>query len=151
MYRRFCSSMVPKINIPTLLQNPSLVINSLPQTPSELWTCLSLSLSSFFYCTVLSLKQVSLVWVLVWFFSFNLSLSCLSLKFSYFLFLDDEWKEQVSFHSMSMARAWTSSSHLQVHGLRNSHPTWSSFRHQKKLLGPCSTAFKALPSPFSTW
>ncbi|XP_015889267.4 growth-regulating factor 5 isoform X2 [Ziziphus jujuba] len=46
MYRRFCSSMVPEINIPTLLQSPSLVINH--TTPLLLYFPLNLSLFQYY-------------------------------------------------------------------------------------------------------
>lgn len=82
------------------------------------------------------------------FYSYSIFLQeqALFLWFLFYPFFYDEWKKQVSFYSFSMARAWTSSSYLQIHGFRYQHSTWSSLHYQKKLL----RLNKALTSPVST-
>ena len=58
---------------------------------------------------------------------------------------EDECKKQVSFHSITMARAWTSRSYLQIHSVRSTNPNWSHLRCQKKLR--LFIDFKAISSP----
>ena len=153
MYRRFCSPMVPEINIPTLLQRSSTtatskVISNNPLSPNTslmllLFFSLLLNLVLLFNLFTAPVNSVdkgrgSFLFPLWKFFFFLLSTR-------------DEWKKQVSLQCISMARAWTPSSNLQVHGFRHPYPTWSPLYYQKKLPWLFSL-FKVLPSPTSsTW
>lgn len=152
--------MVPEINIPTLL---SLLCSSLklkgPPSPFtnniEIESCKCSPTPSCF-SHLFSLSLLCEVWDSQ-VFGFIFFFPICSLEETCLLFLSDlgfpclfnnnnEWENQVSFYTVSVARAWAPSSYLQVHGFRHLHPTWSPLLHQKKLLG-LSSAFKALLTP----